>query len=216
MKFNDQDPFPFVTPGEVTYAEEKAHSAAVDAWLGFQVQETERRLQKGPDGSRLWVGTDPAVFLTPYTELRRILALGAPGAGETVVDLGAAYGRMGFVVQRHFSCRFLGLEALQERVDEGNRVLRLHGCDRALLARQELGHSPLPAASLYFIYDFGSRRAVGEVLAGLRLMAQRQTVRVVGRGREVRDQIEREHPWLSAVCRPEHFPHYSLYRSAPG
>jgi hypothetical protein len=37
---------------------------------------------------------------------------------------------------------------------------------------------------------------------------------LVGRGRGVRDAVERSHPWLGAVAEPWHQKNYSIYRSS--
>jgi hypothetical protein len=79
----------------------------------------------------------------------------------------------------------------------------------------DLAFRPL-AAEFYFIYDYGTPRAISKTLEDLRVIAQRQAITVVGRGRSSRDAIEREQPWLSQVMKPEHHGHYSIYRSGLG
>lgn len=201
------------------YAEAQAHADQVDAWLGFRIPEAERALRQSPvpAGARLWEDLPPRTFQTPYTELRQILERLRPRAGDTIVDLGAGYARLAFVLARHYpGAFFLGYEISSVRVNEARRVLALHHHTHARLELADLG-SPevqLPWARAYFLYDFGARPAVARVLQELSRLARQRPIAVVARGRLSRDLIEREEPWLSQVVPPEAYAHWSLYRSA--
>ena len=214
LVFDPQDPFPLAPAA--TYAEEKAHATLVDAHLDLRVAETEALILDPGDGAERWLHVPPATFLTPYTELRRILAVTRPAPGALVLDLGAGYGRLGFVVDRHTEARFLGLELVPERVAAGSRALAAFGATRAELRAADLASEDftLPAADLYFLYDYGTRAAIHRTLDALRDLARRRLISVVGRGRAVRDAIEREHPWLSGVVAPAHHGNFSVYKSA--
>lgn len=198
------------------YAAAKRHAASADAWLGLRVDKVEGALADPRDGQERWVGRHASVFLTPYVELRAWLEALRPQAGDVVVDLGAGYGRLGFVMARHFpQCRFRGYELVPERVAEGAKALQRFPAPSASLEVADISADAwqLPPAAIYFIYDFGSRESIAKVLEKLRERAGAQAIRVVGRGRGVRDQIERAHPWLGSVHEPIHGPHYSVYRS---
>jgi hypothetical protein len=217
LTFRPEDPFP-LAPSGTPYEAEKAHAALVDAWLGLATEETEKAVLDPRDGAQRWLHVPAATFLTPYTELRRMLELVAPPPGALLVDLGAGYGRLGFVVEAHSGARFLGLELVPERVAAGARALRAFGAGRAELLQADLAapeFSP-PPADWYFIYDYGTREAIGKTLADLRGLARERPVRVAGRGRAVRDAIEREHPWLGAVVEPRHHGNFTLYASSEG
>lgn len=202
LPFDPQDPFPLV---EENYAWEKVHSAELDRWLGLRVPEAEASIHPLDDGQERWLRQGPDVFLTPYTEIRRMLEELRPQAGDTVVDLGAGYGRMGYVLDRHFpDVRFLGYELVTERVRAGHI---------GLVCADLLRVKPEPAR-FYFIYDYGTRSAIEKTLGDLREIAGGRAITVVGRGRAVRDAIERGHPWLGAVVEPKHHAHYSVYRSS--
>lgn len=214
MIFSPSDPFPLAPEG-ATYAQEKSHSELVDGWLGIDIEKVESRLVDPRDGAKRWISQGPATFLTPYSELRRMLSQVAPPSNSLVVDLGAGYGRMGFVLHAHFpGVHFLGLELVEERAQEGARALAAFGCDRASLRASDISSEGflLPEADTYFIYDFGSRPQVGKVLGQLRERSRQGSFVLIGRGREVRDQVEREHPWLT-VQAPSHHGNFSLYRS---
>jgi hypothetical protein len=210
LAFDPQDPFPLYS-SMVPYRAEKDHAREVDQFLGLRVEEVERTLVDPRDGAKRWISQGPSIFQTPYTELRFILSQLEILDLERVVDLGAAYGRLGFVLHQHYpATEFLGYELVRERAEEGERALRAFGA-KGRIFTQDLARADFkpPPASAYFLYDFGARAAVGKVLSDLR--AGERPFVLVGRGREVRDQVEREHPWLQ-VKEPRHFPNFSLYR----
>ncbi len=218
MLFDPSDPFPAPLEG-MNYAQAQAHAAEVDAWLGLRVDAVEAGIERSKD-HQLWAGLKPQSLLTPYTEIREVLERLQPASGATLVDLGAAYGRIGFVMNRHFpNTKFIGYELVKARVDEGCRCFgeRFGGInkDHFLLLCIDLGREDFRPASadFYFLYDFGTRRAIEKVLGDLQLIARDREIVVVGRGRASRDALERGQPWLSQVKAPEHYPHYSIYRS---
>ncbi len=226
LHFNPQDPFPLYPEGTHTYKEEQEYSDQVDAWLGIQTEKVEKEIQQGrfskemvgaiEKHQQLWVGLPVQALLTPYPEVRRILELLKPKPGSRVVDLGSAYGRIGFVVGRHFpKVHFTGYEYIRQRVDESRRCLEKWGFSHLKIEHVDLSQSEfMPEdADFYFIYDFGARKAIEKILQDLRSIARAQPITVVGRGRATRDAIELGHPWLSSVYAPTHYEHYSLYRS---
>jgi hypothetical protein len=204
------------------YAEEKSLAEARDRALGLDTAATEaeigaRLAREAPDRERrTWNHLSPQVFQTPYAELARIVREADPERRARVwADLGAAYGRLGIVLSEiRPDARFIGIELVPERVREGRRVYRALGLDPETLIAADLRGHALPAADLYFIYDFGPRAEIEGVLAALRPHALLRPITVVGRGRGVRDAIERRHPWLAGVIPPVHGPHSSIYRSA--
>ncbi|HUP56640.1 MAG TPA: class I SAM-dependent methyltransferase [Bdellovibrionota bacterium] len=222
IPFNPDDPFPLLESRR-SYREEQEHSRHVDAFLGLEIVRVEEALVRrgvpAPTGEEWvqerWIGLAPDALLTPYTELRELLSILAPEPGSRIVDLGAAYGRMGFVMARHFpGLSFVGYELVEERVAEGRRCLERFGAEGRLVVA-DLG-DPLfkpEEADIYFLYDFGSRLAVAKCLEDLKEVAASRAITVVGRGRGCRDRIEHKTPWLSQVVPPRHYPRYSVYRS---
>jgi precorrin-6B methylase 2 len=145
-----------------------------------------------------------------------MLSLLSPAVGSTVVDLGAGYGRMGFVLSRHYpDVSFVGYEIVEERVSEAKRCLEHHGCQNSEMLCEDLSAKEFQptSADFYFIYDYGSRIAISKTLNDLRTIARSHPIVVVGRGRLSRDLIEQENPWLSGVNAPEHHGNFSIYRS---
>ena len=217
MDFSADDPFPCLSRELYTYPEAQLHSEKVDQWLGLRTDETERAILANDDyvrieeqgEQRLWIGLPVQTLLTPYLEIRTLLQDLNPKPGDLLVDLGAGYGRIGFVLARHYpGVQFLGFEYVKERVMEACRCgVRLEQAD--LFSPNFL----LPWAETYFIYDYGSRQAVSRTLENLKACSRKKAIQVVGRGRLTRDLIEREHPWLSQVNEPQHRGNYSIYRS---
>lgn len=212
LEFDPADPFPLLDPSSHTYTEAQEHAAAADRWLGLDVEGVEARLPRDSlrdTGHQLWVDLPVRSMLTPYTELRWLLARLEPAPGSTVVDLGAGYGRMGFVIARHHpGVTFVGYEYVASRVEEAGRCgARLECAD---LAAPDF--RPVPA-EVYFLYDYGTRDAIEKTLEDLRRIARQRALIVAARGRASRDAIDRGHPWLSGVVRPEHHAHVSIYRT---
>ncbi len=193
-----------------TASEARDHAVGADRWLGLRVDEIEASLAKSGsrdpapstsgDKHQLWFGLSPRDLLTPYLEIRRSLAELKLTPGMTVVDLGAAYGRMGFVLHRHEpGVRFVGYEYVGERVRDGRKAL-----DRFGAALAELHHADLTSprleissADVYFVYDYGTPKAIEKTLFDLKKISARKPITIVARGRTCRYAIESRHPWLT-------------------
>lgn len=213
--FDPRNPFPL--PEGATYLQAQIHSEQVDTWLGFHISSIESKLKELPD-QRIWVSLPAQAMLTPYSEIREILERLRPSPGTRIIDLGAGYGRMGFVIGRHFpQVHFVGYECVRERVEEAYRCLRPWKYSLVEMQQADLAdpHFTPARAEYYFLYDFGTRQAIEKSLQDLRKIALQQSITVVGRGRASRDAIERQHFWLSQVVEPEHYANYSIYRTRP-
>lgn len=214
--FNQDDPYPLLSMTDCTYREAQIHATAVDRWLGLGISSIEASLQHKNTDQNLWIGLPPEALLTPYIEFRQILERLQLAPGSTVIDFGAGYGRMGFVVGAHYpGVKFIGYELVPERVFEGARCLREQNYTSAqlLCANIDSPEFVLPEAETYFIYDFSHRAAIDRLLFRLQQLAKRRSIIVVARGRSSRDAIDHGAPWLSQVVTPEHFQNFSIYRS---
>ncbi len=215
--FDPNNPFPLADG--ISYSDAQLHAEAVDSWLGLETGRIENELLKRHEnvGQELWIGLPTRSLLTPYTEIRELLARLKPAAGATIVDLGAGYGRMGHVIGRHYpEVRFIGYEYVKERVLEARRCLAKFEYPLVEIQETDLASNdfePTPA-DYYFLYDYGARSAVEKTLQDLRKIAKARSISVIARGRLSRDVVERQHPWLSGVLVPSHYPHYSIYRSS--
>lgn len=211
IPFSVTDPYPLLSSDFCDGADAKDHARQVDEWLGLRTAETERRLlEKGclrsaPGASgkhqELWLGLDVQDLLTPYTQFRALIALLAPRAGQCVVDLGAAYGRLGFVLERHTpEVQFLGFEYVGERIDAGHRAMLRAGLKHSRLEHADLTAREFrpPVADIYFIYDYGHLRALDKTLHDLKRVANQQPITIVARGRHCRGLIQSRHHWLKS------------------
>ena len=204
------------------YAAAKKHSESLDFALGYRCVEIEDRLfeehQAGLFSTprQFWYGLDIQSMQTPYSEILEMLLHLKPKAGETWLDLGAAYGRIGIVIGfLHQDLTFLGYEFVAERVDEGNRIYKTWDLKNARLKQKDLAapEFSLDAADLYFIYDFGSKDDIYIVLEKMRIVAQKRPIQVIARGRGIRNWIFMDFPWLYDVHPPEHFANWTLFKS---
>ncbi len=208
IKFEASSPYPLC---DYVYSESeaKAHAALVDAWLGLQTASIEVRLaQQGcrlraPHASgekqELWFGLEVQQLLTPYVEIRSLLSKLEPQRGSTIVDLGAAYGRMGFVIGREYpGVNFVGYEYVGERVSEARRVLAKLRYDGISIEHADLASAEFEpvAADVYFLYDYGTPKAIEKTLHDLRRLSKSRPITLVARGRHCRYLIETRHPWL--------------------
>ena len=220
IPFDKTNPYPLL-PEFPSYREAQLHSREVDEWIGLHVDEHENIIARNSELSweehrERWSGLNPDALQTPYTECRAILNLLNVKPGQTVVDLGAGYGRMGFVMGVHYpESYFVGYEIAADRVNEAERGLAKFNFKNVKLICQDLARPDfVPVqAEYYFIYDFGSARSIHKTLLDLKILAREKPITVVGRGRGCRDQIERHEPWLSQMNPPNHQPHFSIYKS---
>lgn len=206
-----------------SYPEAQARSKELDQTFGFETERVETLLQSlQPQASAMveqrWIGLATQALLTPYSELAEIVRrLSSWATGPRLwVDLGAAYGRLAIVLDAFAPlAHFIGYELVKERVDEGRRTLANLGLSHMRLETQDLADPQFvpPPAHYYFLYDFGSQSAIGKTLLDLKKIASQRMITVIARGRGARNLIDRDHPWLSQVKPPEHFPAYSIYRS---
>ncbi len=225
LKFSPTNPFPLLRYSDksLTDARIRAHSDQVDAFLGLQIEKVEKKLRL--HGCRikasvkhqpqeLWIGLAAKRFLTPYTETRTVLSMLKPKPGSTIVDLGSGYGRMGFVIGKHYpNIKFVGYEFAGERVKESRRCLRLTGHPLLKIIHADLSaleFQPI-AAEYYFIYDYGNIEAIKKTLKDLKKIAQEKPITVIARGRDSRDVIEEHHPWLVKTPIHKRYIYFSIY-----
>ena len=170
-------------------------SSQIDHSLGFNIKQIEEILQVkarkllpekhfdqwGPvlhQGAQTWVGLDFQVLQTTYHDLKKIFEALRPEQGKRIIDLGAGYGRLGIFLH-HFYPRteFLGLELVEERVEEGNRILsRLGSVSKKLKVCDLSKLSEIPEGDIYFIYDFGSVEHIKRILELLKEVPTRVLV----------------------------------------
>lgn len=194
----------------------RQHANMVDRILGFRLKYIEEMLvaeARGfePEGSheswgptmhqgvQTWVGLDLQTLQTPYSECLRILQLLKVKPYQHIIDLGAAYGRMGVVIGGLFiKNSFVGYEYVKARVDEGNRVFNELGFNRSKLIQQDLSDPEfdLPQADIYFIYDYGQVEHIDHTLKQIEAIAHKRPLKIVVRGKFTKRIIAERHPWM--------------------
>jgi len=222
----------FYAPDSTSYQSIQDHSDYVDVILGFKVNEIELSLKSTAqilqpegnvstwgrqmhEGSQSWVGLNPRQLLTPYHELLEMCRLMKPAPGTTMIDLGAGYARMAFVLNQFEPlAKFIGYEIVEERVSESNRLLEHFKLSQSKMIAQDLSHETfkLPVADFYLLYDYGNVEHIRATLETLKEIAFKNPIKVIGRGR-MRGIIDNEHAWLSQVFEPVHCETFSLYSS---
>jgi len=219
IPFDPMNPYPLLKTDSYTYQAAQKHSEIVDQWLGFQIHEIEPTLRSSNLARvhQTWSELSPQSFQTPYCEIRSLLAELEPTKNSVIADLGCAYGRMGFVIGRHYpEITFLGYEVAQPRVLDAQRVFKnwqypdIHIFEKNLMAPE----FSLPRADIFFIYDYGWNPAIQKTLNDLKILAQKKSISVVARGRATKHFIFSENPWLTINFEPQNFDHFSIFKSA--
>jgi len=162
-------------------------------------------------GNQTWVGLDPQTLQTPYQEIEELLHLLKPKNKSHLIDLGAGYGRLAFVLRELYpEVIFTGFEYVPERVFEGKRVFSLHGLDSEGLRVQDLTCPDfvLPVADYYFLYDYGNVRDIRHTLKQIEKVADEKNIVLIARGKGSQSLIEHEFLWLAKMNQAKN---YSLY-----
>src|SRR5690606_39026298 len=108
----------FYRSPDQSYQDQQLHSEYIDQILGIDVDKIEESLNsKDYDNCEAWIGLAPRQLQTPYDELLMITQLLQLRENEHVLDLGAGYGRLGFVMEQQVpEAIFSGIELVAERV----------------------------------------------------------------------------------------------------
>jgi hypothetical protein len=223
------DPALIWGPLGLSLQENRLHSFLIDSDLTLKTKDIETNLLKeamkhrpdgnmstwGPalhEGQQTWVGLDPQVLSTTYSELLEIFHRLPIKKNDLLVDLGAGYGRAGLVLKKFYpEAKYWGVEYVAQRVEEGSRIFKKYHCLQATLIHGDLTDDKLqiPEAKFYFLYDFGHTHAIAELLK--KIQSFKHQFFVIARGYGSRSIIDQEHPWLSQVFKPYHNENFSLY-----
>jgi len=188
-------------------------SSEFDLLLGFKIKKIEETLRThalqiksdsffdewGPllhDGAQTWVGLDFQILQSTYHDLYQIFEHIKPRKNEMVIDLGAGYGRLGLFLHHFYpETLFLGLELVQERVDEAKRVYADYQLKNKEMKVSDLSLlTELPEGDFYFIYDFGSDEHIRKIL---NLFKATPGKTLIVKGQICRRLIEKD-PYFSA------------------
>jgi len=224
-ELNPKNLFPQVE--DYDYQKAKAHAEKVDQFLGYNIEDVEKKIAarflssyrdvNHLSPTQLWINLEPAILQTPYIEIRNMLdSIPQHCAKNKVIDLGCAYARMAHVVHKHYpNSLFMGFETVLERAQEAQRVINSLQMKQTQILCQDLmaPDFQVPQADVFFIYDYGSHEAITKTLNELKSHATAKSMTVIARGRLSRHLILKDHAWLSGVNPPLHFQNYSLFFS---
>lgn len=199
----------------------RIHAKRLDRLLGFKIPKIEVKLmqkyrayykdndesnrKKQYHGTQTWIGLHPQVLQTPYNDLYDVLSLLKDFKIQRVVDIGAGYGRVGFVANALFpSSRFIGFEILSKRGNEANRVfesLNMINCE--VLNENVLEDDfILPKAEVYFIYDFSEATDIAKILDTLSSRRGEYNFFLITRGDRVDYLLSKKYKefWSESGC----------------
>lgn len=212
----------FLLQPQANYAEAKKQAQQLDEALGFNCEPIEKKLtveksaRTEDSKKQFWIGLDLQSLQTPYSEFVSMIEVIQPHPGQVWIDLGAGYGRLGLVLGfLQPDVQFKGYEFVSERVAEGNRIFKKWQLPSCSLQQIDLVAADLELneGDVFFIYDFGSQNDIYLILEKLRLVALQKPIRVIARGRGIKNWILMDFPWLSQINAPRHFDHWSLFCS---
>lgn len=207
---------------KISYGEAKAEAAKLDKILGFDFESVEKKLsvensrQDRTTAKQFWIGLDIQSLQTPYSEVIEMIEELKPQADDLWIDLGAGYGRLGVALGfLKPTVKFLGYEFIESRVTEGNRIFTKWGLENSKLIQADLASDSfdLQNADVYFLYDFGSQADFYLIIEKLRQIASQKQIKVIARGRGIKNWILLDFPWLGTMNAPAHFRNWSLFRS---
>lgn len=190
----------------------QSHAKYLDKKLGFKIPKIENRLlqkyrayYKADDqsngkrhfkDSQTWIGLHPQALQTPYHDLYQALYLLKDFNIEKIVDIGAGYGRVAFVMKSLFpKASFTGFEILKQRQLEANRLYEkfdLDDCQIHLQNVLEEGFT-LPHAQVYFIYDFSELDDICQILDQLSARLGKEDFFLISRGDRTSFLLEKKY-----------------------
>lgn len=200
----------------------RAHSCIIDYLLGLESKDIENKLvfdkKENPRQTynvlSTWIGLHHQTLQTPYHDILQIGQTLLPLKPKLIVDFGAAYGRIGFVLNTILpETEFLGLEIVEERIKEGNRILKEYNKKNVQLISKDIlsKNFEIPKADIYFIYQFGQINEVNALLKSLAQKFKKEEFLLIIRGDEVRDLISNSFPIFSESISPVHQPPWNIY-----
>jgi len=210
-----------------------AHSQEIDQIIGFRILRIERKLiqkyrsfhthedfpsnkehhsDEGEIGES-WIGLNPQVLLTPYSDLYDIFYILKDEAISSVIDIGCAYGRVGIVAKAFFPMvHFTGYEIVKKRVAEAERINLKYELEFNILNQNVLDEDfKLPDSSLYFIYDFSHFMHIRHMLEILEAKIGHHPFILIARGENIRGIIQFYFPLFLTKKDPIYCKDWSIF-----
>lgn len=196
----------------------RLHAKALDRKIGFKSPKIETKLlqkyraydqdedpssNKGHyQGAQTWIGLHPQALQTTYDELYQALIKLENFNIKNIVDIGAAYGRVGIVGKAIFpTATFTGFEIVRNRQREANRIfefLELQNCE-VYLQNVIKDDFRLPFADIYFLYDFSEIDDICIILDQLSSLMENNNFFIITKGDRLNYLIKRKYKqfWLT-------------------
>jgi 16S rRNA G527 N7-methylase RsmG len=182
----------------------QVHAKQLDKKLGFRIPKIEvKLLQKyrayyQPNdisnkkqhfkGTQTWIGLHPQALQTPYNDLYEALLYLKEYNIETVVDIGAGYGRVGLVMNSIFpTSKFIGYEIIRKRMEEANRIFNVFNLQNCSVLQENVLAEDfiIPKAQIYFIYDFSEMDDICKILDQLSQRLMQENFFLITKGTRV-------------------------------
>lgn len=171
------------------------------------------------DGSQTWLGIQAETLQTSYAEFFDIVKILKKHNLKKVIDLGAAYGRLGLVLNNLYyqdpEAAFLGYEIVEERTNEANRIFEMLGYMNCRCLSEDITKSDfhLPQADAYFIYDFSNPPHIKALLEKFSQIFFKKNLFLITRGEGVCSLIQQKFPLFYSNFKPFHDNKWTIYSS---
>jgi len=153
---------------------DKEFNRIVDQILGYrdfrQIEKARKVSWFGNStlGKARWSGRSRSDgFSSSYRNIKTILKASGMKDGDTFVDIGSSYGRVGCVIGANFpNTRFIGYEIIRERFVEAQRVAELLKFDNVSYLCEDVSADDftMPQADWFFLYDSLNKKTLARVL----------------------------------------------------
>lgn len=160
------------------------HQAKIDSMIelaaGMQTQQISERIQQENrgafnsvhQGEETYSFAGPELLLTPYSEIFNLFRAVGLKPGDTVVDLGAGFGRVGLALATKYpDVTVTGYEIVKDRIAEGARIAKAWGLEHQVhLHEQNLADPKFKpqAADVYYAFNPVSGATFDKILEDLR------------------------------------------------
>lgn len=184
--------------------DDRLHSKLLDKRIGYRISKIEDKLlrqyraydrcednssdKKHYPDTQAWIGLNSQVLQTNYSDIFGSLHFLRSFQINTIVDIGAAYGRVGIVSSAVFpKANFIGYEVVKSRFNEAKRVYfrhKLNNCDFVNVNVLD-DPSSIEAADIYFIYDFSELSHISIILKKLYLRRDSKPFFLISHGERI-------------------------------
>ncbi|MDA8793043.1 methyltransferase [Bacteriovoracaceae bacterium] len=171
----------------------KIESKLLRKYRAFYKVEDDSNRKKHFPSCQAWIGLHHFTLQTPYSLIHDALMHLKDISVNRIIDVGAGYGRVGLVVDAFFpNAEFIGYEVVKERVNEGNRVFDKHDMNNCSLIKANVlsADFDLPQAEIYFIYDFGEKEDIHQLLLSLAHIAKSNKTYLIANGEYVNELLK--------------------------